>query len=487
MAFSPSDISGLVAWYDADDLGTITSSGSPAKVSAWGDKSSSNWDLAQATGTAQPSTAVNTQNGRNVLTFDGGDVMSWTGTGPSVSTLTVFIVCRESTQVAYAGTVGLMPAAGDDYSRLDGISMDTGVAADIVAGRYLTFSSVGSTNISPWSVYAGRFSSGGLVESFNSAGAGGTGTFSASYTASSGILVGGRYLSGAIAASNRLQGDVAEIIVYNSTLSDDDMDRVGSYLANRWALDWPTLIIEGAAVGSWGALTATALGTVASGDVTATAAGAWGAVAATAAATVSHSASGAGTWGVMTATAAATVNHPAAGAGSWGGLTASAAATVAHSATADGSWGALTASAAATVAHSATGAGAWGALTASAAATVTHSATAAGGWGALTASAAATVTHSATAAGGWGALTGTAIGSATQIVVATGAWGAWSATAQAWGWRHLIAGQVSRHRDPGAVGARDPGASRHRDPAALVAAEPGAHRWRDSSASNGVL
>ena len=56
-------------WLDASDASTITeSSGS---VSEWRDKSANVYAFTQATSTAQPTTGSTTQNGLNVLSFDG--------------------------------------------------------------------------------------------------------------------------------------------------------------------------------------------------------------------------------------------------------------------------------------------------------------------------------------------------------------------------------------------------------------------------------
>lgn len=72
-AFSPLDLSPQ-AWYDASDTSTITQSG--GAVSQWNDKSGNGRHVTQATAARQPGTGAVTQNGLNVLTFDGGDWMS---------------------------------------------------------------------------------------------------------------------------------------------------------------------------------------------------------------------------------------------------------------------------------------------------------------------------------------------------------------------------------------------------------------------------
>lgn len=58
-----------VLWLDAADTSTITSSS--GAVSQWNDKSGNGYNVTQSTGAAQPGTGSVTQNGLNVLTFDG--------------------------------------------------------------------------------------------------------------------------------------------------------------------------------------------------------------------------------------------------------------------------------------------------------------------------------------------------------------------------------------------------------------------------------
>ena len=76
----PSDDAALIAWHDASDAATITGL---STVSAWADKVSGGADLAQGTGGARPVTGTRTQNGLNVLDFDGGDYLARSVTLPA--------------------------------------------------------------------------------------------------------------------------------------------------------------------------------------------------------------------------------------------------------------------------------------------------------------------------------------------------------------------------------------------------------------------
>ena len=74
-SFNPANLN-LKLWLDASDSTTITSSGSPAKVSQWNDKSANGFNFTQGTGAAQPTTGATTQNGLNVLDFAGAQSMA---------------------------------------------------------------------------------------------------------------------------------------------------------------------------------------------------------------------------------------------------------------------------------------------------------------------------------------------------------------------------------------------------------------------------
>lgn len=95
--FSPKQIAGLLAWYDASDVSTITTA---TGVSAWGDKSGNNYTLRQGTANNQPATGTRTIGGKNALDFDGtNDVLSLGSSPPEYlldlatsKAMTVFVV-----------------------------------------------------------------------------------------------------------------------------------------------------------------------------------------------------------------------------------------------------------------------------------------------------------------------------------------------------------------------------------------------------------
>ena len=60
-------------WYDAADTSTISVSGSA--VTQWNDKGSAGVNLTQGTAANRPTSGTTTLNSKNVIAFDGGDVL----------------------------------------------------------------------------------------------------------------------------------------------------------------------------------------------------------------------------------------------------------------------------------------------------------------------------------------------------------------------------------------------------------------------------
>jgi hypothetical protein len=90
--FDASDWGTVLLEYDASDTATITASG--GAVSAWAPKSGSlGLTAAQGTAANKPTTGTRTQNGLNVLDFDGGDFLSVDIDPDEAQQVTIACVC----------------------------------------------------------------------------------------------------------------------------------------------------------------------------------------------------------------------------------------------------------------------------------------------------------------------------------------------------------------------------------------------------------
>jgi len=214
------------AWYDAADSDTIAETG--GAVSQWNDKSGNGYNVAQGTGSAQPT--IGAINGLNALQFDGIDDLmvstSFSLTDPDVQ---IVAVCTmENGSFGGARIVGLN-AGGTDFSDPLGVAFLRGATNENIR---VTRNSTSSGTVD---ITYGEPFIGGMV--YDSVGGrvrvnGGTPSSDAPYTGAFGAT---ELRIGAF-TGNFLQGDIGEIIL-TKDVSDDTRKRIEGYLAHKWGLE----------------------------------------------------------------------------------------------------------------------------------------------------------------------------------------------------------------------------------------------------------
>jgi hypothetical protein len=220
---------GLQLWLDASDPSTITDSG--GSVSQWDDKSGMSNDTTQGTGSAQPATTASTENGRNILDYDGSDVLL----APSgifaipQGNSTTFVVAKRATEDGSLDAVfGMAAGASNDFFILFS-NISGAITATNRAGGGSAISSVGNTNTDMNIITFRRsgttqgISVNGETEITNTS-ALDTGTIT-----SAGVGAAG---TGAFP----LIGNFAELLVYNRSLSAAEIVMVNTYLSNKWGV-----------------------------------------------------------------------------------------------------------------------------------------------------------------------------------------------------------------------------------------------------------
>lgn len=248
--FTPLDLSPAL-WLDASDTSTITASS--GLVSQWNDKSSNSRNLTQSTGAYQPTTAANTVNGLNVLTFAAGKNMR-TFNIPlyrNVSGATTYVVRRYTASptaeriIFAANFVGTDP--DPDKPGAPGRTLITGGnTADkaSVAGRHASASTLTrvttSANVSTsvaqiqtaWFNYAGS----DMTQYVNGTVDGSTTSFGTDGTSadvdSARVSVG----DGTIGANTGFAGYLCEVLVFHSAHNSEQRTTVWSYLASKWGI-----------------------------------------------------------------------------------------------------------------------------------------------------------------------------------------------------------------------------------------------------------
>lgn len=239
-AWSPTSVSNLLVWLDANDSLTLfqTSGGTAASadgdlVGSWLDKSGNN-NHGTNTLTARPTLKTGLYNGKNCLRFDGNDYLSLPnfhnlGTDDS----TMFIVARTDTPGYYVVLFEQKGAGGGRY-----VHYTAGVAGGI---RYYSYHNGSVGQPDPWVTQS--FASGtlfvpnsiiktvrsGTTSSFSiNNGAAKTGTL-ADFDSSGGFTYLGNSLY-----NEYMRGDICEVLCYGRALSDAEQTLVNSYLKNKW-------------------------------------------------------------------------------------------------------------------------------------------------------------------------------------------------------------------------------------------------------------
>jgi hypothetical protein len=252
-------ISGLQLWLDAADSFTLfdsTTGGSlvaaDGGVARWEDKSGNSRHATQATSGSRPLRKTNVQGGKDVLRFDGSndflqstDFLDLTA-GQSMTIIAA--IKRSATNATHAIVSKYAKSDASDGSTADGWGFnftDTNKITFFGGTDEGSSSSVRSTDgtvsASAFTVLSAKVSAGAI--------SGATLYRNSSTIPSSATLSGAQTLEntsfavtvGALVYTFNipvwyLNGDIAEIIIYNSALSDADRSAVESYLMTKWGI-----------------------------------------------------------------------------------------------------------------------------------------------------------------------------------------------------------------------------------------------------------
>ncbi len=238
----PRDIAGCVGWWDASDASTLFAADTgttlaTTTVGRWADKSTAAIDLIQPTSGSRPTATAAAVNGRSALTFDGTDFLS-AATSVALGDNTVIMVVREDVAVAYSGLFAYYPATGNDNSNANGWVADLQLSDNIITLNSGASSATwtGVTTL-PLSVVTLRrqiaagdrqmIRANGVTQAVNA---------SASTGTAAGILIGGRFQSGAVDTLYRARITLCEVVRWDRALSAAEYARVEAYLATKWGI-----------------------------------------------------------------------------------------------------------------------------------------------------------------------------------------------------------------------------------------------------------
>lgn len=216
--FTPTSITGLKVWLKADSLGLADGT----SVSSWSDSSGSGNNVAQATSGNQPVYKTGIVNGNPIVRFDGvNDLLATSGSIAVSQPFTLFAVFKVPASAPagnQAVVCGSNPYPGFFLNPTNGPLMYGGtsnVGSGTYDGAFHYFTGI-------FNAASSVFYRNGVSAGTGNPGTGGFGTFGV------GSLADG--------SGQRYAGDVAETLLYNSSLSATDRGNVESYLATKYGL-----------------------------------------------------------------------------------------------------------------------------------------------------------------------------------------------------------------------------------------------------------
>ncbi len=214
--FQVSDISGLQMWLKPESL----SSGS---ISSWTDSSGLGNHATQGTGANQPTVQNSAINGYKAARFDGANDTLGVALGADASR-TYFVVTRVNT-LSDSSVLGW----GNNFGRLAAIDGSTTWKYGV--NEATSQVNLGGT-VTNWNLLTLRLNSASSLDAYLNGDSATSFDPSNLITTATNLTIGGRGDGGAF-----LNGDVAEVIVFNTALSNTDRDKVLGYLSNKY----PTL------------------------------------------------------------------------------------------------------------------------------------------------------------------------------------------------------------------------------------------------------
>ena len=224
----------LQVWYDGADLSTyVPSATDENQITQWTDKSNFAHNANPDGGAAKPTYENTTlQNGYGYLEFDGNDSLT---VNPftqlaSQAGFTVFVVAKQlnttGTQVLAStdqAELAIVGGSGNFTVGMASVTASSTTAADTNWRVHsLIYDGTGATNADKLKY---RIDKTGQTLTF-------TGTVAATTDASNNEF----FIGNDVGGTNGLVGYVAEVILFNRTLSATEYANVENYLTNKWGL-----------------------------------------------------------------------------------------------------------------------------------------------------------------------------------------------------------------------------------------------------------
>lgn len=227
---TPADIAGLVGWWRAD-LGVTTATG----VSQWNDQSTSGFNVAQATGSAQPALIASAYNGKPCVRFVSASSQVLTRASTDIlaaGAYSIFAACKmtANNQAAFSNCGSASNGIGMPFT--DGANrsvLHPGVAA-------FDDAAFNASALEIWSAVRGASAKPTLRILSAPASLSGAATTMVDPGASANLAIGARTDQASGVPFGFLDGDIAEIAVYNVALTDAQVFAIENYMRARYGV-----------------------------------------------------------------------------------------------------------------------------------------------------------------------------------------------------------------------------------------------------------
>lgn len=222
--FAPSDIAGLKGWWKADALALSDS----AAVNPWTDSSGGGFDLALYV--SAPIFKTSIVNGKPVVRFDGASNALETTADSIPSSYTVFAVAKAASISAAAHSI--VTFGSTSFSNVI-LRRDTATLNFYQLTAPATYANVAEASgiaSGTWNYFTANWD-GANIHLWRNGTLKGTSVATTIQTTGSHLGVGFDYQSGAY-----WDGDIAEVLVYDSALGTTDRQNVEAYLAAKYGL-----------------------------------------------------------------------------------------------------------------------------------------------------------------------------------------------------------------------------------------------------------
>lgn len=220
----PTKLPYAAAWLDGFDKNVIKLSGGTL---TWHDKFGKGRSASQGTAAKQPTSGALTQNGRNVLSYDGGDVLSmsaaWLTLGSTNAT--IFIVAKDNVNASNSSFMR-MSKTGSTYFSIGTTTTPGTVIFNWTSGGVSTPGQA-TTYCNIYTAYRQGVNKGIAVNNSSFTILGGCVDF---------VADAGAIGAGSTTPINPLNGFIAEVIVYAGNLSETERSVVYNYLKTKWGL-----------------------------------------------------------------------------------------------------------------------------------------------------------------------------------------------------------------------------------------------------------